>query len=120
MVLSGNQRYSEVKRGRMCTLSPLLELGSELWGHGGVDELACVPYIHVAHDGLARAHLPSESHQRPSEESVKGNQGSSGVIGGHQASSSARRFDVRIARRPYESPQHALMTHPIQREIHAS
>ena len=71
----------------MCTLSPLLELGSELWGHGGVDELACVPYIHVAHDGLARAHLPSESHQRPSEESEKGNQGSSGVIGGHRGSS---------------------------------
>ena len=68
-------------------MSPLLELGSELWGHGGVYELACVPYIHVAHDGLARAHLPSESHQRPSEESVKGNQGSSGVIGGHRGSS---------------------------------
>ena len=71
----------------MCTLSPLFELGSELWGHGGVNELACVPYIHVAHDGLARAHLPSESHQRPSEESEKGNQGSSGVIGGHRGSS---------------------------------
>ena len=71
----------------MCTLSPLFELGSELWGHGGVDELACVPYIHVAHDGLARAHLQSESHQRPSEETVKGYQGSSGVIGGHRGSS---------------------------------
>ena len=62
-VVRGNQGYSEVKRGRKYTLSPLLELGSELWGHGGVYELACVPYIHVAHDGLARAHLPSESHQ---------------------------------------------------------
>ena len=35
-VIRGNQGYSEVKRGRKCTLSPLLELGSELWGHGGV------------------------------------------------------------------------------------
>ena len=63
-VASGNQGYSEEKGVTWVrTLSALLELGSELWGHGGVDELARVPYVHVAHDGLARAHLPSESHQ---------------------------------------------------------
>jgi hypothetical protein len=73
VAIRGTQRYSGVLRGTqgdseekgvtwVRTLSALLELGSELWGHGGVDELARVPYIHVAHDGLARAHLPSESH----------------------------------------------------------
>ena len=63
-VLRGTQGYSEEKGVTWVrTLSALLELGSELWGHGGVDELARVPYVHVAHDGLARAHLPSESHQ---------------------------------------------------------
>jgi hypothetical protein len=34
-VVRGNQGYSEVKRGRKYTLSPLLELGSELWGNQG-------------------------------------------------------------------------------------
>ena len=74
VAIRGTQRYSGVLRGTqgdseekgvtwVRTLSALLELGSELWGHGGVDELARVPYVHVAHDGLARAHLPSESRQ---------------------------------------------------------
>ena len=81
----------------MCTLSPLFELGSELWGHGGVDELACVPYIHVAHDGLARAHLPSEAIRRVRERQ-------SGVIRGYRGSSGVIRRHHRQDDSTYESP----------------